>query len=243
MLKFAIIFFISTYSFASVVSTIETNVQNNTNTKISQSKIDKLSEKEQRLLLEYRNQLQEIEILKTYNEQLRKVIEAQTEEIEKMDQQIVEIEVTQQRIMPLMSKMISTLNAFVAQDIPFLPKLRKEKAEKLKKLLAKSNLTVSQKYRYIIETYEIEMEYGRTIETYEGKLDNGESVNFLRIGRTGLYYLSHNEQKAGIYNTNNMKFEKLDNKYIKQIKTGIKIARKQSAPQLLKLPVVVTKEQ
>jgi len=241
MLRFIITIFVVTSSFASVSDTIETNVKSNNNTKISQTKIDRLSQQHQELFMEYRAQLRELEILKTYNKQLEQVIKAQKDEMKNIDQQIVEIEITQQRIMPLMSKMISTLNEFVEQDIPFLEKLREKKREKLNELLAKSNLTVSQKYRYIVEAYEIELDYGRTIETYEGKLESGESVHFLRIGRTGLYYLSHNEQRAGMYNTSKNTFEELDSKYIKQIKTGIKIARKQSAPQLLKLPVVATK--
>ncbi len=158
------------------------------------------------------------------------------------DEQIVEIDMTQQRIMPLMAEMIKSLNTFVVQDIAFLPEVRKNKAESLEKLLARSDLSVSQKYRYLIEAYEIEMDYGRTIESYEGKLDDGQNVVFLRIGRTALYYLSHNKEHAGIYNTSSSKFEPLEKKYLKQIETGIKIARKQLAPQLLKLPVVATKE-
>jgi hypothetical protein len=242
MFKILLIALVVTKGFSSIDSSIQTNTKSNNNTKISQQKIDKLSEKERVLFLEYRNQLKEIETLKTYNQQLKDVIDAQEEEKLSLDQQIVDIEITQQRIMPLMSKMISSLNTFVAQDIPFLPTLREDKQKHLDALLAKSNLTVSQKYRYIIEAYGIELEYGRTIETYEGKLNDGESVHFLRIGRTGLYYLSHDKEKAGIYNPNTKKFQKLDSSYIKQIRTGIKIARKQLAPQLLKLPVVATKE-
>lgn len=241
MLKLLFLVFLVTRSFASIESTLQTNIQNNTKTKISQEKIDKLSEEERKLFLEYRSQLREIETLKTYNEQLQNVIDAQKEEMQSFDQQIVEIEITQQRIMPLMSEMIETLSAFVKQDIPFLATLRQEKQERLSQLLAKSDLTISQKYRFIVESYEIEMDYGRTIETYEGKLQNGESVHFLRVGRTALYYLTHNKESAGIYNTNSLAFEALDKKYIKQIETGIKIARKQLAPQLLKLPVVATK--
>lgn len=242
MYKTLFMLFISAPIFASVDATLQTNISSNKNTKISQNKIDALSEEQRTLFLEYRNELREIETLKTYNAQLQNVIDTQKEEIQNFDQQIVEIEITQQRIMPLMSEMIKTLNSFVAQDIPFLHDLRDQKRQRLNELLAKSNLTISQKYRYIVEAYAIEMDYGRTIETYEGKLNNSISVNFLRIGRTGLYYLTHNEESAGIYNPNTLKFELLDRKYIKSIKTGIKIARKQLAPQLLKLPIVATKE-
>lgn len=232
-----------TSSFASIDTALQTNINSNHNTKISQDKIDKLSQQERELFLEYRNLLREIETLQTYNTQLQSVIKTQEEEIQNFDQQIIDIEVTQQRIMPLMAEMINSLNAFVLQDTPFLPQLRKSKKENLEQLLAKSNLTVSQKYRYIIEAYEIEMDYGRTIESYEGKLEDGQSVTFLRIGRTALYYITHNKERAGIYNTNTLQFEEVEKKFIKQIEIGVKIARKQLAPQLLKLPVVATKEQ
>ncbi|KIM11912.1 MAG: hypothetical protein KU37_03405 [Sulfuricurvum sp. PC08-66] len=228
--------------FGTIDQTLSTNIQSTQNTQISQTKIDALNEEERSLFMEYRNALREIETLKTYNGQLQSLIATQEEESKGLQEQIVEIEITQQRIMPLMQEMIDTLVAFVGQDIPFLAHLRQEKRERLEELLAKANLTVSQKYRYIVEAYANEMEYGRTIEAYEDTLPSGQNVIFLRIGRTALYYLTRDESEAAIYDRHQKAFVTLSSGYIPHIKRGIKIARKQLAPDVLRLPIIATKE-
>ena len=226
---------------ATINQAISTNTDSTKNTTISQSKIDVLSEQEREAFLAYREQLREIETLKTYNHQLSSVIRTQKEEMQSLKLQIVEIEVTQQRIMPLMKKMISSLDDFRKLDTPFLEKERTDRQARLNTLLAKANLSVSQKYRSIVEAYSIEMEYGRTIETYEAPLGEKSSVRYLRIGRTALYYLTRDDHELGIYNPNTQQFESLDSSHLREIKKGLKIANKQLAPELLHLPVIATK--
>lgn len=227
---------------ATIDQAISTNIDSNKNTAISQEKIDVLSAQQREAFQSYREQLREIKTLKTYNDQLRNVISTQKEEMHDLNLQIVEIAVTQQRIMPLMQKMITSLNTFTKQDIPFLQKEREARGKKLQGLLAKANLTVSQKYRAIVEAYSIEMEFGRTVEAYEAPLGDKQSVDYLRIGRTALYYVTHDEKQLGIYNPNTQKFEPLEGRYLREIKKGLKIARKQLAPELLRLPVIATKD-
>lgn len=229
------------FLFAALDDTLATNSASNRATQISQTKIDALSEAQRELFMQYREELREIETLKTYNAQLRSVIAAQNEEMESLNLQIVEIEVTQQRILPLMEKMIGSLEQFIALDAPFLTGERSEREARLKTLLSRANLTVSQKYRAIIEAYGIEMEYGRTIEAYDAPLGEKESVEYLRIGRTALYYLTRDETELGIYNPNTREFVPLKRRYLGEIKKGIRIARKQLAPELLQLPVIATK--
>ena len=58
-------------------------------------------------------------------------------------------------------------------------------------MMERSDVTAAEKFRRVIEGYQIENDYGRTIEAYKGSTDiNGNQleVDFLRIGRVALLY-------------------------------------------------------
>ena len=83
-----------------------------------------------------------------------------------------------------MLKMIDALDQFVELDMPFLLEERRQRVAFLRTLLERSDVTVAEKFRRLLEAYEIENDYGRTIESYKGSLDvDGASreVDFLRI--------------------------------------------------------------
>jgi hypothetical protein len=54
-----------------------------------------------------------------------------------------------------------------------------------------ADVTNAEKFRRLIEAYQIENNYGNTIEAYRANIElNGviSSVDFLRLGRIALYY-------------------------------------------------------
>jgi hypothetical protein len=205
----------------------------------SQSKVDALHAKEQELFAEYKATLQEIETLKVYNQQLQSLVDEQNKEMQSLNEQIVEVDITAQGIMPLMKDMIEAFKSFTDLDTPFLQQERAARYQRLSTLLSKPKLTVSQKYRSIMEAYAIELEYGNTLETYTAQKET-TTVNFLKVGRIGLYYLSLDEKEVGMYDITKKAFITLDESVIKPLKRAIKIAKKQQAPDLLELPIILT---
>ena len=84
-----------------------------------------------------------------------------------------------------MLRMIDAIDQFVAVDVPFLKDDRTKRMNALKDLMGRSDVTVAEKYRKVMEAYQTEINYGRTIESYRGTLSlNGldREVDFLRIG-------------------------------------------------------------
>jgi hypothetical protein len=84
------------------------------------------------------------------------------------------------------------------------------------------------------------VEYGRTIEAYRGELvvsDEARTVDFLRIGRVGLYYQTLDGNESGRWNNSRGAWELLDSGYRTSVRDGLRIARKQTPPELLTLPV------
>lgn len=216
---------------------IDTQIKTDQAAKQSQQKIDQLSEQKDEMLAEYRNVLRQTESLRIYNDQLDKLVLSQRDELTAIDQQLENIETTQREIVPLMLKMIDVIAQFVALDMPFLPEERSQRIAALENLMERADVSLAEKYRRILEAYQVETEYGRTIEAYQGDIElDGQTrtVDFLRIGRVSLYYLSLDGMEAGVWDNG---WQPLDESYRQAIEKGLKVARKQLPPDLLVLPV------
>lgn len=219
---------------------IETQVQTDIAAQRSQQQIDELDDEARELLMEYRQVLQQTQSLKSYNDQLDKLVASQQQEKLSIEQQLNNIETTQRDITPLMLRMIEVMEQFVALDIPFLPDERAQRLAQLEALMERADINLSEKYRRILEAYQVETEYGRTIEAYQGELkteDATRTVNFLRIGRVNLYYQTLDERESGVWDQQTQAWHTLPRSDNKAIAQGLKVALKQLPPDLLILPV------
>jgi len=222
---------------ATLQNAIDTQVKTEISAQKSQQKIDTLSDQTDQMLAEYRNLLRQTDSLQIYNAQLQKLVLSQQNELTSIGEQLINIEATQREIVPLMLKMIEVIAQFVDLDIPFLPEERQNRIAALQDLMERADVSLAEKYRRILEAYQVETEYGRTIEAYQGELAlNGETrtVDFLRIGRVSLYYLSLDGQEAGVWDQG---WQRIDDGYRQAIDKGLKVAKKQLPPDLLVLPV------
>ena len=206
----------------------------------SQTRISKLADQTARDLQRYRVAIQRLESLEIYNRQLGKLIESQNNEIQSVKRQTEEIETIETGALPLMITMTDTLGKIVTSDLPFLLEEREDRVTNLRELIDRADVTAGEKYRRIMEAYLIEVDYGRTIEAYRGELpeDQGvRTVDFLRIGRIGLYYQTLDGEESGRWNSGDESFEILGSGARRQIQLGLRVARKQSPPELLSLPI------
>lgn len=218
-------------------NTIDLQIKTELTAKKSQKKIDGLADQADQMLAEYRNLLRQAESLRIYNNQLDKLVLSQQGEIDSIAEQLINMETTQREIVPLMLKMVEVISQFVALDIPFLPEERQFRVAELQTIMERADVSLAEKYRRVLEAYQVETEYGRTIEAYQDELELDEkirTVNFLRIGRVGLYYLTLDGQQAGVWDAG---WRPLDSEYRQAIDKGLKVAKKQLPPDLLVLPI------
>lgn len=219
-------------------STIQTQTQMNEAAEQSQDRIDQLAEETSDLLTEYRTLLRQIESLKTYNAQLERVTENQRKEMESIEEQLTELEDTNRDVVPLMIEMVDMLDRLVRNDIPFLIEERRQRVNELQAMLDQADVTTSEKYRKIMEAYTVEMGYGRDVYSYRGELPgSGRTVNFLHVGRTLLFYQTLDGETSGWWNRQAEEFEEIPSSYDYPLSQGIRIAQRQVAPDLIKLPV------
>jgi FtsZ-binding cell division protein ZapB len=210
----------------------------------SQLRIAQLDEEATALLGEYRQIVAEADNLDTYNRQLQAQVESQEEEVQAMLRQLDEIETTSSQVMPMMQRMLETLEDFVGLDMPFLPNERGARVDNLKNIMRRADVTVSEKYRRIVEAYAVEMEYGRTIEAYRDEIANGDeprTVDTLRVGRVALMYQTLDGAETGYWDTSTSAWV-VDNDYRSAVRDGLRVAKQQTAPDLMIAPVPSPKE-
>ena len=229
----------TTYA-GSLEHAIDTQVKSDTAAQQSQQQIDTLADETVQMLAEYREVLRQTNSLRAYNDQLDKLVTSQQKELDSIGLQLRNIETTRRDIVPLMVQMIDVMTDFVALDIPFLPDERQARLVQLQTLMERADVTLAEKYRRILEAYQVETEYGRTIEAYQGEItieSDTRTVDFLRIGRVSLYYSTLDGLEVGMWDQESNQWQRLDNEYLRDISQGLKIARKELPPDLLILPV------
>ncbi|MDF1583455.1 MAG: DUF3450 domain-containing protein [Methyloprofundus sp.] len=211
----------------------------------SQSNIDALDDRTRKMLEQYRSATRQTKTLLTYNAYLKELLNSQEAEKNALEQQLQDIEITQREIVPLILNMQSSIEQFVQLDLPFLPEERQQRIANLKGMMTRADVTNAEKFRRLIEAYQIENAYGNTIEAYRANIKlNGaiSSVDFLRLGRIALYYQRLDGSETGFWNQAEKRWEPLANEYRNPIRQGLRIARKEAAPDLLTLPVSAATE-
>jgi hypothetical protein len=142
------------------------------------------------------------------------------------------------RILPLIMSMADALEKFVILDLPFQQEQRISAIVQLKQNLQSPSLSVPDKYRMVLEAFQVESDYGRTLAAYRDNLTlEGEtlSVDFLRVGRVALYYQSLDGERSGYWDGQG--WQSLPEAMNGNIKQAMRVASNQLAPQLLNLPM------
>ncbi len=180
-----------------------------------------------------------------YNSLLQRQIDNQEAEKIALSESIYNVALIERQIVPLMTRMLDSLEQFIALDKPFLMKERNERLVRLRGMMERSDVSAAEKFRRVLEAYSIEADYGRTIEAYKGSLDidgRQQEVDFLRIGRVSLSYQSVGGGTTGAWDDDARTWVELPpSTYKDQVAQGLKIARKQVAPDLLVIPVLAAK--
>ncbi|PSW12650.1 DUF3450 domain-containing protein [Photobacterium sanctipauli] len=206
----------------------------------SQAKIDNYADSTDAMLAEYKGLLRQIDSIKVYNAQISRMVDSQQGELDSLNRQIAQIDQTAMEVVPLTLKMIDALDEFVALDLPFQSEERTVRVNELRELMDRADVTTSEKFRKVMEAYQIEEGFSRSIEYYKASLErNGETVtyDFLRIGRTALLYQSPDGGETGMWNQQTRQWEPLPQSYRIAVQQGLRIAKKQAPPALIKLPV------
>jgi uncharacterized protein DUF3450 len=207
----------------------------------SQVKIDRLADETRDLLNDYKTVMKQVDGLKVYNTRLQRQIDNQAIRIGEIDESIDQVTIISRQMTPLIIRMIDGLEMFVGLDVPFHLEERQQRIAFLRSNLDRSDVSVAEKFRQVLEAYKIESEYGRKIDAYKGsvEIDGVErDVNFLRVGRIALLYQTTDTEISGAWDQASRSWVPLARgEYRNDIMKGLRIARKEASIDLMNLPV------
>ncbi|MDP5072225.1 MAG: DUF3450 domain-containing protein [Congregibacter sp.] len=226
---------------------LEVSAQKTQAARESQVKVDRLADETRNLLDDYKTVMKQIDGLRVYNARLQRQIDNQLRRIADIDDSIDQVTVIQRQMTPLVIRMIDGLEQFVEMDVPFNLEERRQRIEFLKTNVDRADLTVAEKFRQVLEAYNIELQYGRGFETYTDTIDLGtgaRDVDFLRIGRIALVYQTSDGAEAGAWNNQTRSWEPLPTgDYASAIRKGVRIAKKTATIELLNMPIAAPEAQ
>lgn len=207
----------------------------------SQQKIDTIVDAQQERLITYRALMKQIEGLEQYNEQLSTQIQGQEALISRFDTSIAQVAKIERQMLPLTERMAEGLGDFVDIDLPFHEEERLQRLQFIQDTLSKADIDVAEKFRQVIEAYQIETEYGRKIDAYQDIIDiegQPQEVDVLRFGRAALVAQTTDARITAVWNAQTKQWEPLDaGTYRNSVRRGILMAKKQASIDMVTLPI------
>lgn len=198
-------------------------------------------EKEQREMLSRLQNLKiEEDLLRYRQKKLRNYISERKSRIAQLEKGIAEQQVIARELEPFLDQTLEQARSLFHQGLPFLQAERQQRFSDLESLLNSYESSLAEKLRRVLEMLQIEARYGHQVEAYDRVLELSgvkTTVNVLRLGSIGLYYLTLDGKEAGWYNDAAKKWEILPDHFLNPIKEGLRMAMKQRAMDLVQLPV------
>ncbi|MGB1561184.1 MAG: DUF3450 domain-containing protein [Sinimarinibacterium flocculans] len=204
----------------------------------SQQRIDRLDAQTREMLERYRAAVWQAQQLEVYSEQIEELVESQRGDREALQRQIDEMERVERDLLPLMLRMIDSLESFIELDLPFLPDERQRRVAELRRLMGDADVGTADKFRRILEAYRIEVDYGNALGAERVDVD-GRLMDQLRVGRTGLFAIALDAEDALRWDATAQRWEPLQARYIPALREALRIARETAAASLLVLPMPV----
>ena len=210
--------------------------------KTAQTKVDRIADQTDGLLQEFKQVNKQIESLRVYNSQLERQIDSQKQMMAELVESIENATVIERGISPLMENMLKALRTFVELDVPFKTEQRAQAVEDLFDNLDSAKFSSAEKFRQILEIYDIESEYSLSLETYRDLVDiNADGseveVDMLRVGRIALMYQTKDKSQTGAWNKTTASWETLGSEYRRPVDQGIRIAKKLSPQDVMEMPI------
>ena len=223
---------------------VETNVEKPVKESISirqktQRQQEKWRDNRGKMILVLETLQQEKQGLLLEKDRLVKEVQAAKDRIVVKEKELSGIQEISVKIMPFLEETIQWYGEDI-ETLPFLQKERRTRLARIATLMHDPDITISEKFRKMLEALLIEAEYGTTVEVNKESIElDGKPVlvTLLRLGRLNLFYQTLNKEECGFYNIAEARWERLAHEDNRPIGQAIEMGLKRRPVEMVMLPV------
>lgn len=205
-----------------------------------QQQIDRADEATREQLEELRQLEQETRQMSASNAALSSRLASEAERQQRLTQALDTLSDTRAALPVIEQDMAEQLTRWIESDLPFLRGERLARVEGVEV----SSQESAERIAELLEAWRAELAYGRQVDSWRGRLqrDGGapREVDYLRIGRIGLYYLTPDGREGGVWDQQRGEWLALEERARREVRNGLRIADDQRTPELLQLPLSIT---
>ncbi|WED28963.1 DUF3450 domain-containing protein [Vibrio sp. DW001] len=182
----------------------------------------------------------EVDGLAIYEDHLGNLILSQDQELTSVESQLDEIAETRQSIVPLMYQMLDGLATYIERDMPIRLDTRVDRVKQLRQLMVQADISDAEKFRRILEAYQIELDYVSKLGTYTNAIEiNGvvREVEQLYLGHVSFIARSLDKKEYWVWSAQEKTWHLLNSALISDLDNAFLVANKRVSPRLLLLPL------
>ena len=204
-----------------------------------QQQINQLDDERSDMVGEFRTLLQRKTAAELYARQQAAAVESQEREIASLTDQLSRVDEITSQTVPMLETLIDDLDAFIDADLPFRLEERKERITRLRDYLVDPAVSVTERYRQIMDAYTAEMEVGRKTDTWKETItvdDKEVTVDMVLFGRVALVYMDPTGRYAKRYDRETSSWVDLEGKYKPEIEKAIRIIQGKRTQDVMYVP-------
>jgi chromosome segregation ATPase len=134
----------------------------------AQSQIDTLADQASDAEREFLAVQEQIQSQEVFLQQQRVFLRSQENELTSLERQLERVETIERDLTPMLLEMYVQLEAFIQADLPFQMGDRMDRLADIEQALGDPLIPPAEKYRLLLNAYEIESSYGRSARLHRG---------------------------------------------------------------------------
>lgn len=205
----------------------------------TQGQIDDIADRTASLESEYLALTQQVQDQEIFLEQQQVFLASQENELAELQSQLERVGGIERDLTPMMLEMYVRLEEFIESDLPFQMDTRRARLDNIERTLGDSEVSPAEKYRLILNAFEIESSYGRSLRTYESEIEvDGVEYNaeVLQLGRVALIRRFGDDQMQ-IMTAAQPEWRDLDGSHASNVQRAIRIAGEVTTPEVFLAPL------